>query len=112
MHELIRACHSLGLNEDQVKGVHGHLNQHYEQFKQEAPALPVLQLIVAVGDSLDIPSVKASPETLGLLQKLNERLSAEPLSVPEQTALTLRVEQERLLRNLNLKRRVVVQARL
>lgn len=112
MNELIRACHVLGLNEEQVKGVHKHLNGHYEQFKQEAPALPVLQLIVAVGDSLDIPSVKASPETLGLLQKLNERLSAEPLSEPDRIALTLRVEQERLLRNLNLKRRAVVQARL
>ncbi len=112
MQELICATHTLGLNEEQVTAVHAHLLGHYEQFKKEAPALPVLRLIAAVGDSLDIPSVKVNPETLGLLQKLNDRLSVEPLSVSDQAALTLRIEQERLLRNLSLKRRNVLRARL
>lgn len=112
MNSLVMACNTMGLNDEQVKSLHMHLTQHYDQFKQESPALPVLQLIVAVGNSLDIPSVQASPETLGLLQKLNSLLSAEPLSVNEQATLTLRNEQERLLRRLSVTRRTVSTARI
>lgn len=107
MNELIRAGHSMGLSSEQIKFLHGHMSQHYSQFKQEAPALSVLQLIVSIGDSLEIPSVKANAETLVMLQKLNAILSAEPQSPADRDALTLRMGQEKLLRQLQMKRRVV-----
>lgn len=111
MGELVRTCRSLNLSMDQVKALHGHLSQHYAQFKQEPVHLAVLELLSSIGDTLNIPQVKADAETLGMLQKLNDRLSAEPLSAIEQAALTLRIEQEKLLRKMQSSRRRVAVAK-
>jgi HK97 family phage prohead protease len=97
MKNLIQSEKSLS---DTEKGrVYTHLSKHYEQFNETPPEYKRIQLIWNIGNAL----TWMSNDTIEFskLQELEELLRAEPPDV----ALTLRLEQEKLLTRLAMKKR-------
>lgn len=83
---------------------HAHLAKHYQQFSQESPNVTMIELLWAIGKSLDV--YKENADILGKIQELNELLRAEPRPV----VLTLQLEQQKLLTRLELMKRQVTLA--
>jgi hypothetical protein len=99
-----------GLSDSDRKSVYNHLAKHYAGWEKEPPDLKVLDLLRSVDDVM-IWLEKDKPTNVDdvlfqKLQELNDLLRAEPQS-PTDVALTLRLEQEKLLRRLAIKRRQV-----
>lgn len=102
-----------GLSESDRKSVYNHLAKHYGAWEKEPPDLKVLDLLRSVDDVLfwlekDKPANMEVDVLFQKLQELNDLLRAEPQpAMDAQAALTLRLEQEKLLRRLAIKRRQV-----
>lgn len=87
------------LSDGEKAKVYAHLSKHYEQFNEVPPEYKRIQLIWNISQALSWMSNEAIE--YGKLQELEQLLRAEP---PD-PALTLRLEQEKLLTRLALKRR-------
>lgn len=88
-----------GVPSTDIKACLSHLAQHCEQYNQKAPELAVVSLLRSIAEATQV--FTEDPSILEKMQELNTLLRAEP---PDQ-ALTLMLEQEKLLRRLALKRR-------
>ena len=88
------------------KSVYNHLAKHYEQFGKEPPEFKALKLLWSIHDGIaileqDPKAVYQGEVIFEKLVALDEMLRAEP---PDE-ALTLKLNQEKLLRKLAIKRR-------
>jgi len=76
--------------------VYTHLGKHFEQFEKDPPKLKTVELAWSIGDALHKAEAAEAPELIQSLQGLQKQLRLDPL--PDQEALTLRLSQEKLLR--------------
>lgn len=94
MNELLTS--GLQMAPEDRKAVYTHLVKHYEQFDQEAPPLPTVELAWSLSDALAKAKDAEAHDLIQALQDLTSQLRLDPH--PAKDALTLRLSQDQLMR--------------